>query len=155
MNNKYKYPLTYGVSIAIALIAYFLLLSLFDAHVNPAYSIFNMVILGVGLYLAVTNYKKEKGLKFKFNRGFMVGLSSGFTATIIFTAFFAIYATEINPDFLTELVTMWETDWFVNIVMVLFFIALAGFASTLVITYAWVQLHKNTRNTEEGKKHTY
>lgn len=154
MKNKYKYPLIYGGSIAAALIAYFLILSLFGAHVNPAYSIFNMVILGVGLYLAITNYKKEKGLKFKFNRGFMVGLASGWAATAIFTAFFAIY-TELESSYLENLITMWETDWYTNVGMVIATVALMGFASTLVITYAWVQLHKNTRNTEEGRKHTY
>lgn len=152
--KKFSYPITYGVLIAIGLIAYFLILSIFGLHINPAYSIFNLVILGTGLYFAVTRYKEEKGPKFRFQKGFMVGLASGFLATILFTGFFALYA-ELDSGFFEELITMWETDWFVNIGMVIFTVALMGFASTLVITYAWAQLHKNTRNTAEGRKHTY
>ena len=153
--NKLSYPITYGILIAIGLIAYFLLLSIFGLHVNPAYSIFNMVILGTGLYFAITRYKEKKGPKFRFQKGFMVGLSTGWLATILFTGFFAVYASELNPGFMEELITMWETDWYVNIGMVIATVALMGVASTLVITYAWVQLHKNTRNTKEGRKHTY
>ena len=153
--KKLSYPVTYGLLIAIGLIAYFLILSLFGQHVNPAYSIFNMVILGIGLHFAITRYKEDKGAKFRFQKGFMVGLTTGFIATAIFTGFFGVYATELDPGFLEELITMWETDWFINIGMVIFTVALMGIASTLVITFALNQLHKNTRNTREGREHTY
>lgn len=152
--KKLSYPVTYGLLIAIGLIAYFLLLSLFGLHINPAYSIFNMIILGAGLYFAITRYKESKGGKYRFQKGFMVGLTTGFIATVLFTAFFAVYA-ELDPDFLNELITMWETDWFVSIGMVIVTVALMGLASTVVITFAWNQLLKNTRNTSEGQKHTY
>ena len=153
--KRLSLPLLYGIFIAGALIAYFLILSIFGLHVNPAYSIFNMVILGVGLYLELTKYKEKKGAKFKFQKGIMTGLITGFIATGIFTAFFAIYASELNPGFLSQLITMWETDWFVNIGMVIATVGLMGAASTAVITFAFVQLHKPSKNTAEGRKHTY
>lgn len=154
MKKSLSYTITYALLITAGLIAYFLLLSLFGLHINPAFSVFNMVILGTGLYFAITRYKAEKGAKYRFQKGFMVGLTTGFLATILFTGFFAIYATELEPGFLEELITMWETDWYVNIGMVVFTVALMGFASTLVITFAWNQLLKNTRNTREGREHT-
>lgn len=152
--NKISTPIKFGLGIAAALIGYFLILSLFGLHEYPAFSIFNMVILGTGLYFAVTGYKKEVGAKFKFRKGFMVGLTAGFLATAIFTFFFLIYATEIDPEFMVESMPMWVTDWASTVGFLLVGVALAGFASTLVITYAWVQLHKVSRNTEEGKEHT-
>ena len=39
-------PIKYGIAISAGLIAYFLILSLFGAHKNPAYSLFNGVIMG-------------------------------------------------------------------------------------------------------------
>lgn len=148
-------PLMYGIFIAIALIAYFLLLSLFGLHTNPAYSIFNLVITGVGIFLAIKTYRDKKTAKFKYQKGFATGITAGFIATILFTAFFAIYSSVLNPNFEEELITMWETDWFVGIGMIIFTVALMGFATSLVVTLAIMQLYKPTWNTAEGRKHTY
>lgn len=147
-------PIMYGVFVAIALIAYFLILSIFGLHTNPAWSIFNGVILALGIYLSITRYRKSKGAKFKFQKGLAAGLTTGFVATAIFTFFFAIYATELDPDFLNNLITMWATDWFVNIGAVLAMVALGGVASSLVITFAFTNLLKDSWNTVDGQKHT-
>ena len=48
-----------------------------------------------GLLLATAN--------FSYSEGFKTGLITGFVATIVFTAFFLVYATEINGGFLPEL----------------------------------------------------
>ncbi|MDT0690723.1 DUF4199 domain-containing protein [Salegentibacter sp. F188] len=152
--NKISTPVKYGLGIAAALIIYFLILSIFGLHQYPAFSIFNMVILGAGLYFAITGYKKEAGAKFKFQQGFKVGITAGFLATAIFTVFFLVYATEIDQDFMVESMPVWVTDWSSTVGFLLVGVALAGFASTLVLTFAWVQLNKVSRNTEEGKEHT-
>lgn len=153
--KKSTIPLIYGVFVAIGLIAYFLLLSVFGLHTNPLFSVFNIVITGVGMYLAITKYRAEKGAKFKYQKGFMAGLSTGFIATFIFTGFFGIYATELNPGFLSEILAMWETDWFVNIGMLLFTVAIMGFATSFVLSLAFMQLLKDSWNTKEAKKHTF
>ena len=153
--KKSSIPLIYGIVIAIGLIAYFLILALFELHKNPVYSVFNLVITGVGIFLAIKKYRKEKGAKFKYQKGFATGMTTGFIATIIFTAFFAIYASELNPDFSLELITMWETDWFVNIGMLVFTVALMGFATSFVVALSIMQLYKPSWNTKEGQKHTY
>lgn len=153
--KRLSVPLLYGIFIAIALIAYFLILALFGLHNNPVFSVFNMVITGVGIFLAIKKYRDNKGGKFKYQKGFLTGLTTGFIATVIFTIFFAIYASELNPDFSNELLTMWETDWFVNIGMLVFTVALMGFATTFVVALAVMQLYKPSWNTAEGRKHTY
>lgn len=152
--KKSSIPLVYGVYVAIGLIAYFLLLSLFGLHRNPAFSVLNMVITGAGMFLAIKKFRAEKGGKFKYQKGFMTGLVTGFIATIIFTAFFAIYTTELNPGFQEELITMWETDYFVTIGMLVFTVALMGFATSFVLSLAFMQLLKPSWNTKEAQKHT-
>ncbi|MCM8570923.1 DUF4199 domain-containing protein [Gramella jeungdoensis] len=153
--GKSSIPIKYGVAIAAGLIAYFLILSLFGLHVNPIYSLFNSVIMAYGMYEAIKHYRLEKGNKFKYQKGFMASLLTGFNATIIFTIFFGFYATEFNPDFLNQLITMWITDYSTNIGIVLFVVAIMGFATSLVLTLAYMQLFKDSWNTKEGKKHTF
>lgn len=153
--KKSKIPVFYGLFIAIGLIAYFLLLSLFDLHKNPLYSFFNVVIVGIGMFACIKKYREQKGSKFKYQKGFGALFSSGVIATIIFTAFFAFYATELNPDFLEELLAMWESDWYVNIGMVIMTVALMGFATSIVLALTYMQYFKRTWNTKEGREHTY
>lgn len=153
--KKSSIPILYGVFIAVGLIAYFLLLSLFGLHKNPIFSVLNIVITGTGMFLAIRKFRSEKGAKFKYQKGFMVGLVAGFVATVIFTAFFAIYTTELNPGFKEELITMWETDYFVPIGMLVFTVALMGFATTFVLSLAFMQLLKDSWNTKDAQKHTY
>ena len=114
-----------------------------------------MVITAAGIYLAITKYRRDKGQKFKYQKGFMTGVGTGFIATIIFTIFFGVYSTELNPDFVQELLADWGSDWFMNIGMLLFTVALMGFASTFVLSLAFMQLLKESWNTSEGQKHTY
>lgn len=152
--KKFGIPITFGVAIAICLIAYFLILSLFDLHKNPIFSVLNGVIMAVGMFFSIKTYREKKGSKFKYQKGFMAGFLTGLNATVIFTAFFGIYATELNPDFTQELLTVWETDWFINIGMVLFTVALMGFSTTIVLTLAYMQWFKRSWNTKEGQEHT-
>lgn len=153
--EKISIPLKYGVATAAGLIAYFLILAIFGAHKYPVFSIFNMVIMAAGMLGAIRTYRNTIGKKFQYQKGFITGLVTGFNATIIFTIFFGLYATEINPDFKDELVTMWVGDWFINLGMLLFTVALMGFATTVVLTLAYMQYFKDSWNTKEGQKHTF
>lgn len=153
--GKFSIPIKYGVAIAAGLIAYFLILSLFGAHVNPIYSLFNGVIMAYGMYEALKHYRLHKGNKFKYQKGFMASLLTGFNASIIFTIFFGFYATEFNPGFLDDLITVWITDYNTNIGIVLFVVAVMGFATSLVLTLAYMQLFKDSWNTKEANKHTF
>lgn len=148
-------PIKYGLAIGAGLIVYFLILSLFNAHIYPLFSLFNGVIMAVGMWLALKDYRSSKGSKFKYQKGFMACLLTGFNATIIFTIFFALYATELDPDFLSNLINMWRTDYGTNIGIVLFVVAIMGFATSVVLTLAYMQLFKKSWNTKEGQEHTY
>ncbi|MDT0677781.1 DUF4199 domain-containing protein [Autumnicola musiva] len=152
--NKLSIPLKYGIFTTIVLIAYFLLLSLFGLHIFPIYSLFNAVITAAGMFLAIKHYKRTKGDKFKYQKGFATGMFTGFIATILFTGFFAIYAADINPEFFNKLVAMWDSDYETPLGLVIFAVALMGASTTVALTLTYMQLFKRSWNTKEGKRHT-
>ena len=127
-------PIRFGLMICATLIAYFLLLALFNMHTKPMFSLFNGVITAFGIYTAIKYYKMQQGEDFQYSKGFSLGIVTGFTATILFTVFFLLYATEINPGFLEELLTVFRQDYNVHIGLVAFVVAIMGFATTVVIT---------------------
>ncbi|TDN95548.1 uncharacterized protein DUF4199 [Salegentibacter sp. 24] len=153
--KNFSVPIKYGLIIVVGLIAYFLILSLFNLHIYPLFSLFNGVIMALGMWLALKAYRNSKGAKFKYQKGFMASLLTGFNATIVFTIFFAFYATELNANYLSNLINMWRTDYGTEIGIVLFVVAIMGFATTLVLTLAYMQLFKDSWNTKEGQQHTY
>ncbi|PZD78953.1 DUF4199 family protein [Mesonia sp. K7] len=144
----------YALFIAIALIAYFLLLSVFGLSKYPAFSIFNGLIMAIGLYFCIRDYKRYKGKKYKYQKGFLAGLICGFLATLIFTAFFGVYASHFNPDFATEILSTWENEYSESLGLLLFVVAVMGFCTTLVLTLAYMQLMKDSWNTTPIKNQT-
>ncbi|MDX1470241.1 MAG: DUF4199 domain-containing protein [Flavobacteriaceae bacterium] len=144
--SKIFLPIRYGLAITGLLIAYFLFLALFDFHTNPVFSFFNAVITAFGIYSAIKVYKLEQGKDFTYYKGFTIGIITGFISTILFTAFFLIYATEINPDFLTALLEVFKRDYEVKIGLVAFVVALMGLATTVVVTLACMQYFKQSWN---------
>ncbi|RAV28643.1 DUF4199 domain-containing protein [Sinomicrobium soli] len=147
-------PIAYGCGITVILIVYFLSLSLAGLHIQPAFSFVNVLFMGAGMYLCIKHYKKHRAEEFKYQDGFGAGLLCGFTATVIYTAFFTLYVTELNPRFTDRFMPMWKFDWSANVGMLLFTVLLMGFATTMVLSLTFMQFFKNSWNTREGKKHT-
>lgn len=139
-------PIKYGTYIAIGLIAYFLILALIGLQTNPIFSLGNGVIVAIGLYYAMKNYKIEKAETFEYQKGFMTGLLTGFNATLIFTVFFAIYVTNIHTSFLPEMLANWSSHYHVGVGIVVFVAAIMGFATTFVLTLSFMQLFKESWN---------
>ena len=147
--KKLALPIRFGLVISACLIAFFLILSLFGLHTNPMFSLLNSVITGFGIYETIRYYKLEQGADFNYSGGFTVGIVAGFIATLIFTIFFLFYATEINGDFLLQLLTVFEGEYKVHIGLVAFVVAIMGFATTVVLTLTCMQYFKNSTNISQ------
>jgi len=145
-------PVKYGIAISIGLVAYFLICALFGVHINPIYSLFNSVIMGIGMYAALKQYRLHPSGKFNYQTGFVTGLLTGFYATVIFSIFFAIYSTEINPEFLNEMLPAWKSDYSTSKGLVIFVAAVMGFATTLILTLTFMQLLKDSWNIKKENK---
>jgi|AntDeeMinimDraft_5_1070356.scaffolds.fasta_scaffold02803_2 uncharacterized BrkB/YihY/UPF0761 family membrane protein len=141
----------YGLITGIVLILYLLLLYLFGLHTKPIFSIMNGAITGAGIYGALDEYQRKKNPVFKYHKGFMVGLLTGFFATVIFTIFFAVFASNIDSQLLE---TWWEEKYSQSLGLLIFVVAVMGFATTVVLTLTLMQLFKDSWNTHDGRKHT-
>ncbi|CAZ95416.1 DUF4199 domain-containing protein [Zobellia galactanivorans] len=144
--KQFAQPIRFGIATSGCLIAYFLILSLFDLHTNIFFSLFNGFITGFGIYEAIKYFKLKNPDSFNYGKGFTAGLVTGFVATLVFTIFFAFYSTEINLLFLEQLSTVWFKDYKSFEGIVFFTVAIMGFASTLVLTLSFMQLFKTSRN---------
>lgn len=139
-------PLRYAIAISGCLIAYFLLLALLELHTNPIYSFFNAVISAFGIYAAIKSYKLEQGEDFEYFNAFTVGILTGFISTLIFTIFFAIYATELDTDFLPALLKRVDREYDDSIGIISFVVAIMGFATSVVMTLTFMQYFKKSWN---------
>ncbi len=148
---KFSLPIRFGAAMSGSLIAYFLILALFNKHTTPLFSLFNGVIVGFGIFEAIRYYKLEQGENFSYTGGFTVGIVAGFMATLIFTVFFLFYATEIDSEFLSKLLTVFKDGYDVGVSTVTFVVAIMGFATTIVLTLACMQLFKKSRNIPANK----
>lgn len=144
--KKLSLSIRFGLVTSAVLIAYFLILSLFNKHINPAFSFFNAVITGFGVYEAVRYRKIYLSNSFSYREGFETGLTTGFVATLFFTIFFLFYSTEISPGFLSSLLQNLSGSFSVDIGMITFIVAVMGFATTVVATLTVMQLFKSSRN---------
>ena len=145
-------PIRFAIAITGGLIAYFLVLSLFNLHTQIIYSLFNGVIVAFGLYEVIKYTKLKKGASFTYSDGFVNGVVSGFIATLLFTFFFGVYAGNISPTFLDDLIGPWEQTYNTSIGAVLFTVAVGGFATTLCLSLCFMQLFKPSWNTKGTKK---
>ncbi|MCK0188770.1 DUF4199 domain-containing protein [Arenibacter sp. F20364] len=144
--KQFALPIRFGIAVSGSLIAYFLLLSLFNLHTNIFYSLFNGVITGFGIYEAIKYFRVKEGPAFNYGKGFTAGIITGFVGTLIFTIFFAFYSTEINLGFLDELSKVWFKDYNTSEGIVFFTVAIMGFATSLVLTLSFMQLFKSSNN---------
>ena len=147
--KNFSLPIRFGIAASGSLIAYFLILSLFDLHSNVFYSLFNGVITGFAIYEAIKYERILNKEGFSYGQGFKTGLITGFVATLIFTGFFAFYATEINTDFLKELSEAWFGDYKNFEAIVFFTVAIMGFSTTLVLTLSFMQLFKSSNDLKK------
>ncbi|WP_396602864.1 DUF4199 domain-containing protein [Algibacter sp. R77976] len=144
-------PIRFGLVTSAVLIAYFLVLALVDKHTNPAFSLVNAIITGFGIYEAVRLSKLENLDNFSYGEGFKTGVITGFVATIVFSVFFLFYATEVNSEFLPELLQKIKGGFNADIGMVTFVVAVMGFATTVVSSLTVMQLFKKSGNLAQNK----
>ena len=144
-------PIRFGLVTGAVLIAYFLILALFNKTTNPAFSFVNAVITAFGIYEVIHIMKLKDADVFTYGEGFKSGIITGFIATLLFTLFFLFYATEIKPDFLTKLFETVHGNFKIGIGEVVFIVAIMGFATSVVSTLAVMQWFKKSQNITENK----
>jgi hypothetical protein len=146
--TKFILPVRFGVALTTSLIAYFLVLSLFDLHTNPLFSLFNGVITGFAIFEAIRFRRIELKSNYNYSIGFSAGIVTGFIGSILFTVFMTIYATEVEPNFINQLATNFSNSYNIGPGIFAFVVAIMGFATSVVLTLSFMQLFKKPIQTE-------
>lgn len=139
-------PIRFGLITSAVLIAYFLILALIDKHTNPVFSFLNAFITAFGVFETIRYYKLEQGENFTYSGGFIAGLITGFIATVVFTIFFLLYITEINSDFLAQVLTVLHDASPVSVGVLTFVVGIMGVATTVISAFTVMQYYKKSWN---------
>ena len=150
MNTSFSVALKYALFVTAALIAYFLILKLISLHENPWLRLFNGIIMASGIYFAIKYFKLKLGDDFSYVDGFKTGLLTGFLATIMFTAFMAIYMFHLDTAFTEKLLNDWFENYDNGTGILVFVILIEGLASTVVLTLTFMQLFKKSHNLPQN-----
>ena len=162
-------PIRFGIAISSSLIAFFLILSLFNVNTNPFYSFFNAVIIGFGIYDALKLYKLREGSGFNYSKGFSIGITTGFVATFLFAIFFVFYVSQIDSEFIPKLLEHFKWSGIMDIpssskltiknnsamvpsnfiameiivyILAALSVIILGFLTSIIVTLAFMQLFK-------------
>ena len=136
----------YGIIIAGSLIVYFLVVKLLGLHENPWLRVLNGLIVAYGIYAAIKRKKAKQGANFNYYSGARTGIYTGFIGTIIFIIFMAVYMFHLDPAFPEKIMDVWMRNYYQGPGILLFILAIEGFASTVVLTLAFMQKFKPSRN---------
>lgn len=139
-------PVRFGLVTAVVLIAYFLVLALIGKNTNPVFSFLNAFITAFGIFETIRYYKLEQGEDFRYISGFIAGIITGAIATGIFTIFFLIYITELNSDFLPQLLEVINVGTPVTVGVLTFVVGVMGIATTLISAFTVMQYYKKSWN---------
>lgn len=139
-------PLRYGIVTAIVLIAYFLIVKLFNLHENIWLRLLNGAIVAYGIYASIRYKRLVLREKFDYYSGAITGIVTGFIATLIFVGFMGVYMFHLDPAFPEMIMNTWIQGYNQGPGILLFIIAVEGFASTVVLTLAFMQKFKPSWN---------
>ncbi|UNY99536.1 DUF4199 domain-containing protein [Zhouia spongiae] len=148
--GSFKVNFRYGAITAVVLIAYFLIVRLFGLHENPWLRVLNGVIVAYGIYAAIRFRRLTEGDKFNYYSGFRTGLFTGFIATLVFVGFMALYMFHIDPEFPNTIMKGWIEEYYQGPGILVFVLVVEGFASTVVLTLAFMQKFKPSWNTKKS-----
>ncbi|WP_299223274.1 DUF4199 family protein [uncultured Psychroserpens sp.] len=150
MNTSFSVALKYGLFITISLIAYFLILRLFNLHENPWLRLFNGVAMAAGIYYAIRYHKLVVQNNFGYINGIKTALLTGFLATFLFTLFMAIYMFHLDQAFTEKLLGEWFDNYEQGAGLLVFIILIEGLASSVVLALAFMQLFKKSHNIPQN-----
>ena len=146
MNRSLSVALKYGLIITGSLIAYFLILRLFDLHNNIWFRVANGLFMAAGIYFAIKTYKDKYNADFTYVDGFKTGLLTGFIATGGFIVFMAIYVFHLDTEFAHNIVKDWFNSGDQGGAMIILIILMEGLASTAVLTLMFMQIFKKSQH---------
>ncbi|HET7179386.1 MAG TPA: DUF4199 domain-containing protein, partial [Chryseosolibacter sp.] len=91
LNDPNRIPQSYGLRIAVGLIAYFVVMHLVGLSHRVELRLLNLVILVAGVYLALKKFRETHGAHLNYFRALATGVSTAAIGSSIFAIFLFIY----------------------------------------------------------------
>ena len=137
-----KVALKYGLIISLSLVAYFLfmkLVGLFEIHELRG---LNFFILFVGVWKALTYYKKRYGLE--YFEGIGLGSLTAIIGVVPFALFIFFYL-HADSQFMANIVANEAYGQYMNPYVLAFLIAFEGGISGVLVSFGMMQYLKKSR----------
>ena len=138
-----RIAIRYGLLTSIGLIAYFLIMKLLGLVHIVELRVFNVFILGYGIWLGLKQYLDESGNRMVYLQTFALGSLTAVSAVVPFAIFIFSYMSW-DVQFMNTVI---ENEWFgsyMNPYIVAFLISFEGIISSFFITFTIMQYMKKS-----------
>lgn len=134
LNDPKHIPESYGLRIAIGLIAYFVIMHLAGyAHVIEL-RLLNLLILVAGVYLALMKFRETHEYHLHYFRGLVTGVVTAAIGSSIFAVFLFIYMS-VDEGLMRSIIENEPMGRFMNPYIASCVVALEGIFSGLLVTF--------------------
>jgi ABC-type Fe3+-siderophore transport system permease subunit len=141
-----RIPERYGIFIAGGFIIYFVLMFVLGQGSHVELRLFNLPILGAGVYFGLKKFKAQHGKHINYFRALATGVAISAIGTFLFSVFFFFFL-KLNPDFMTWIMENEPMGRYLNPYMLSFIILLEGVFSGLLVTFVllnWIDTDEVT-----------
>ncbi|HPI79704.1 MAG TPA: DUF4199 domain-containing protein, partial [Cyclobacteriaceae bacterium] len=90
-NNPNRIPESYGLRIAAGLIGFFLIMKLVGLGHIVELRVLNLIILSLGIYYALKNFRRVHSDRLNYFRGLITGVSTAAVGSLVFALFLFVY----------------------------------------------------------------
>lgn len=146
-SNPNRIAERYGLAIAAGFILYFVVMFAIGQGSHVELRLFNLPILGAGVYFGLKKFKETHGQHMNYFRALATGVSISSIGAFLFAAFFFAF-TKMNPDFMQWIMDNEPMGRHLNPYMLSFIILLEGVFSGLLVTFVllnWIDTDEVTQ----------
>lgn len=133
-NDPNRIPQSYGLRIAIGLIAYFLVMHLMGLSHEVELRLVNLLILVAGVYLALKKFRETHQSHLHYFRALVTGVSTAAIGSFIFAIFMFIYMS-VDERMMQSIIENEPMGRYMNPYIASFIVALEGVFSGLLVTF--------------------
>jgi hypothetical protein len=136
-NNPNRIPESYGLRIAVGLIAYFVIMKLTGLAHHAELRVLNLLILAAGVFYALKKFKQVHEEHLNYFRALATGVSTAAIGSIIFSLFLFIYM-KADDSMMQAIVDNEPLGHYLNPYFSAFIVALEGVFSGLLVTFVLI-----------------
>jgi len=143
--------IVYGLFAAAGLAVYFLLMRMLGLHDEYWLRVFNIVIVGTGLYMLLNNHIRRDHSRIGYLGSLGLGIRYTLTAVGVFILFLALYVNVIDKGFMEELqdATIWGTT--ITPGLAVMGLLIEGVVSGMILTFVMMQFFKGYLSRQDDE----